>query len=614
MPDEAVGKRLKCPHCTGTFIAAATSDGKKDATVDRPAPSTPAASPQMIGRFEVRGKLGAGAFGAVYRAYDPQLDREVALKVPHAAVLDNPKRVQRFLREAKAAANLRHPHIVPVYDAGKDGEQYYIASAFIRGQKLADAVEASDGGLAFDRTARLVWELAEALAYAHGEGIIHRDVKPDNVMLDAQDRVHLMDFGLAARQDAESKLTNDGAVIGTPNYMAPEQAKGDTAAVGPAADQYSCGVVLYELLTGKTPFSGPVAAVILNQIRTEPDPPSMHRPDVPKDLETICLMAMNKRPEDRYPSCQALADDLRRWQEGEPVSVRPLNAIEKMAHWVRKKPALAGLYAAGLAGVVLITVAIGFAVLAGKAVTARGTAEQAQAEAVSARDELAEQKREVETARDLAEKAKSEAVTARDAEEEQRKLAVKERERFERFEYGRTLQVAHQEWRENNVAATVALLDSTRADLRGWEWRYVYRLCNTQVLALKGHTDHVYTASFSADGSRIVTASWDRTAKVWDAKSGAEVLTLSGHTNNVESASFSADGTRIVTASADNTAKVWDAKSGAEVLTLKGHTNNVTSASFSSDGTRIVTTSWDRTAKVWDTRPFIADLAAPGKK
>ena len=214
--------------------------------------------------------------------------------------------------------------------------------------------------------------------------------------------------------------------------------------------------------------------------------------------------------------------------------------------------------------------------------------------------------------RDRADVARSEADTARVAETKARAEAERQREKFERFEYGRTIEVAHQEWRENNVPATLALLDSTRADLRGWEWRYVHRLCHSDLLTLKGHTGHVSSASFSPDGSRIVTASDDKTAKVWDAKSGAEILTLKGHTGVVTSASFSPDGSRIVTGSYDKTAKVWDAKSGAEVLTLKGHTGAVISASFSPDGSRIVTGSHDKTAKVWDAKSGAEVLTLKG--
>jgi tRNA A-37 threonylcarbamoyl transferase component Bud32 len=351
----ATGKSVRCRACGETFIAAsaATVVAAKDDEVLEPAWTeipAPAAIPgvsahsvtvsdQRVGRFVIRGKLGAGAFGTVYRAYDPQLDRVVALKVPNPGVMADAKRAERFLREAKAAANLRHPHIVPVFDAGQDGDTYYIASAFIKGQSLADTIP--EGGTKFTRAARLVRELADALAYAHEQGIVHRDVKPQNVMVDEQDRVHLMDFGLAARHDEESRLTADGTVMGTAAYMAPEQAAGQTGEARAAFDQYAVGVVLYELLTGTVPFKGPVPVVIHNHLHTEPEPPRHLRPDVPRDLETICLKALSKRPEDRYPDCQELAADLRRWLEGEPVTARRRGVVERVARWVKKEPKLA---------------------------------------------------------------------------------------------------------------------------------------------------------------------------------------------------------------------------------------------------------------------------------
>jgi hypothetical protein len=273
--------------------------------------------PARVGRFVVRGLLGRGAFGAVYRAYDPQLDREVALKVPQPGTLGNARAVARFLREAKSAARLRHPHIVPVYDAGRDGEHHYIASAFIDGHTLQHTID--EGTLDVRQSARIVGALAEALAYAHRLGIVHRDVKPTNVMLDAAAQPHLMDFGLATRHDATVKLTRDGAVLGTPAYMAPEQAAGQQGEALPASDQYSLGVILYELLCGEVPFSGPAPVVLYNAIHQEPRPPRAVKPELPSELETICLKAMAKRPQDRYPDCQALADDLRHWLAGEPI-------------------------------------------------------------------------------------------------------------------------------------------------------------------------------------------------------------------------------------------------------------------------------------------------------
>jgi WD40 repeat protein/tRNA A-37 threonylcarbamoyl transferase component Bud32 len=658
VPEEYLGKSVRCRGCASSVLVGGDTTTTDDGSplgytvVDEPAPvkSAPPSGPvpakpirptdstaagvaprptgEKLGRFEVRAELGAGAFGRVYRAYDPQLDREVALKVPHAAALDSPKRVERFLREAKAAANLRHPHIVPVFDAGTDNGRHYIASAFIAGQKLADAVEASDGGLDFQRAARLARELAEALAYAHEQGIVHRDVKPDNVMLDQADRMHLMDFGLAARQDAESRLTSDGAVMGTPSYMAPEQAKGDTANVGPAADQYACGVVLYELLTGKTPFAGPVPVVLHNQIHTDPDPPGKLRASLPKDLETVCLKAMSKRPEDRYADCQALADDLRRYLEGEPVSARRLGAVEKAIRWVRRNPAAAGLVAAGVLVAGLLAVTAALAVLGMQAMEARDVAEKATGEAVTANDQLAKEKSQVEAARDqladeqkrtseardeavkqkekadeqrkLAEKAEADAKKAQAAEAEARKQVEREREKLAVYDYGSTLRVAQEEWRRSDFGATRVLLDRTDPKLRGWEWRYLKRLNDSSQIDLLGHSAAVAFAAFTPDGRRVLTADQNGHVRTWDATTGKVHLDkFTGVVNS--SVPVSLDGHRFLSVNYEKgpTLQVWDATTGKEVA-LQGVKHTTIYAAFSTDGRRVAATMQDRTAKVWD--------------
>jgi predicted NACHT family NTPase len=291
----------------------------------------------------------------------------------------------------------------------------------------------------------------------------------------------------------------------------------------------------------------------------------------------ICLKCLEKDPAARYPTAAALAADLGRFASGEPVSVRAAGVVERAAKWARRKPTLAAAYTLALLAVLL-------GGLGGVAVW---------------------QWRAAEWARAAAEFARGEAETARNEEK-------KAREQLALIEYGRTMQMAHQEWREDNVPATLALLDNTRADFRGWEWRYLHRLCHSDLLTLKGHTGPVSSASFSPDGSRVVTGSADATAKIWDARTGAEVLALKGHTDAVESVSFSPDGSRVVTGSIDKTAKVWDARTGAEVLALKGHTRPVEFASFSPDGSRVVTGSADATAKIWDARTGAEVLALKG--
>ena len=333
-----LGKNASCSHCGQKFaVTAPPLETTDDVPVEEASRPETIASLARIGRFEVRKRIGAGAFGTVYRAFDPTLGREVALKVPRAAAMERPEVRARFLREPKAAAQLRHPHIVPVYDAGVDGERYYIASAFIEGRTLDDVI--AEKRLGYRQTAEVVVALADALDYAHSHGVVHRDVKPANVMLDHQGQPMLVDFGLARLESSDEKLTHDGSLMGTPAYMAPEQVDASFGTVGPASDQYALGVVLYQLLTGTTPFSGPPTAQIYSIVNQDPPGPRFVNPEAPPDLETICLKAMSKQPGGRYADCGTLAEDLRRWLDSKPIRARRVGPAERLRMWSRRNPA-----------------------------------------------------------------------------------------------------------------------------------------------------------------------------------------------------------------------------------------------------------------------------------
>jgi tetratricopeptide (TPR) repeat protein/tRNA A-37 threonylcarbamoyl transferase component Bud32 len=292
---------------------------------------------ERLGRFTIIRFLGEGGFGRVYEAHDPQLDRRIALKVARPERLADERSVELFLREARAAANLRHPHIVAVFDSGKDGQHYFIASAFIEGKSLDKRLaELAQGQtLPFHKSVTIVRQLGEALAYAHRRGVVHRDVKPANVMIDEEGQPLLMDFGLAARRVEGEAIADERHSMGTPAYMAPEQGRGDAEA---ASDQYSLGCTLYELLTGRTPFGGPAGIQVFLHQTQSPSKLRQVNPVVPLDLEAICLRCLHKEPGQRYANCQELADDLRRWLDREPVRARRVGLVERSVKWARRKP------------------------------------------------------------------------------------------------------------------------------------------------------------------------------------------------------------------------------------------------------------------------------------
>jgi predicted Zn finger-like uncharacterized protein len=308
---KSLGRSGRCTRCGHHFTLSFTDTGgavsaPSDVSAEPPTRSSEVWTGHEIsgtlGRYQIRARLGSGAFGTVYRAYDPHLRRDVALKVPHPDTMDRAEIIDRFLNEARAAARLRHSSIVPIYDAGNEGSVHFIASAFIEGKTLEQSLKSEV--IDVKRVIPIVLDLAEALAHAHEAGIVHRDVKPSNVMVDSQGRVFLTDFGLAHLAESAARLTQDGTVIGTPAYMAPEQTSGRVERVLPASDQYSLGVILYELLCGRRPFSGPPSLVIFHNVHSPPPRPCKIRPELEPELEAICLRTLSKDPASRYPGCQ----------------------------------------------------------------------------------------------------------------------------------------------------------------------------------------------------------------------------------------------------------------------------------------------------------------------
>jgi eukaryotic-like serine/threonine-protein kinase len=507
-----------------------------------------------VGDYELLEQIGYGGMGIIYKARQVRLHRLVALKMIRPDRLASPADVLRFRSEAEAAASLDHPNIAPIYEVGEHAGEHYFSMKLIEGGSLAQHLPRLDADLRAGVS--LLMTVARAVHYAHQRGVLHRDLKPANILLDTEGRPHITDFGLAKRlglKPGEGSLTQQGMIVGTPSYMAPEQAAGQ-AVVSTAADVYSLGAILYELITGRPPFRASTPLDTLMQLRQqEPIPPRRLNRRVDGDLETICLKCLHKEPERRYPSAEALSDDLECWQRGEPIQARPVGRCRRALKWARRRPAVAALCAllmvvffAGVPGVIL------------------------------------QWRHAVAGYQQASHFAKAEHQTA----------------------YARTIGQSYAEWLAGN-ADPDRLLTECDLESRGWEWHYLRRLFRVRQLAtLHGHANSVAAVAFSLDGSRIASGSADSTVKVWDRESQREVLTLRGHAAAVTAVAFSPDGRQLATGSADGDVRVWDFVRGDTLLTWRAHACALTSLAYDRNGKHLVSTGRGESSlgelKLWD--------------
>ncbi len=570
---------------------------------------TPSSITEILTRDSVEGftllrEVGRGGMGVVYEAIQKSLSRTVALKMilsgEHAGVLER----ERFRREAEAIAALHHTNIVQVFEVGEASERPYFAMEFVPGGSLASHLDGTPWPS--HEAANLIEVLARAMYYAHQMGIVHRDLKPGNILIsersfgsdsvirdlkkeeqkgeqksalfnlvkDFSKVAKITDFGLAKRVEPNSDWsdsdpgskqqqrtkgpdTRSGAVMGTPSYIAPEQAAGKNRTIGPAADIYALGAILYELLTGRPPFRGETALdTVLQVISDDPVPPSKLRAKLPRDLETICLKCLRKDPMKRYLNAEELAEDLARFQKGSPIAARPISVPERVIKWSKRHPA---------ATVSIITTSIAilvmFAVSVGYNIQLQEANDQIADKVKIAEDALLEAKREKE----LADEAqKKEAIARRDAENNQRELERKKAQ-ADRGVYA--LQLMH--------AATAAERDPERGDkllkdtkkapreFRDFTWSYLKNVCQISSKPLGRHVkgnnpEPVAAAAMSPNGKYSVTGGQDNAVRVWNHANSQEMFSLEGHSHSIYSITWSPDSYTIATADMDGNIHIYE--------------------------------------------------------
>jgi eukaryotic-like serine/threonine-protein kinase len=513
--------------------------------------------PRYLGEYELIEEIARGGMGVVYRARQEKLNRLVALKLIRSGSLAGVDDLRRFRQEAEAIADLDHPHIIPIYEIGQDDDQPYFSMKLIEGGNLTRHIPRlkEDPGA----VAALMVKVARAVHYAHQRTILHRDIKPSNILLDERDEPYVTDFGLAKRIGPESgtAATVTGAVMGTPAYMPPEQARGGTKSVTTAADIYSLGATLYEALTGQPPFAGDSSAEIMRLVLDqEPVRPRSINPKLDRDLETICMKCLEKEPSRRYGSAEALAEDLERWHAGIPISARRVPVWERGVKWVKRRRALATLALLLLVTLVgLIGGGLWFTLQLG-------------------------------TALDLANRGRfaADMNLARRALDDG--LIYQVRDRLKAYQNG-------------SLAA---------GDLRGFEWYYLANLCDRTPTRLRGHVKAVICVAFHPNGDQLVSGGDDGTVRIWDLNGRQAPHVFQGTGGVVHCVAVSPNGRWLAAGDERGGLRLWELETAREQK-FRGHESGLRSVAFSSDSGHLLSSDAAGVISQWDVMTGERDLS-----
>lgn len=520
--------------------------------LERESASGPPGGTHQFGDYVLLRKIGQGGMGVVYEALQLRLERTVAVKLLPMGPFSRPDAIQRFKAEASAAAALQHPNIVAIHDVGEHAGQPYYSMELVEGQTLAELVR--DHPMPARQAAGYLQAVAAAVQFAHEHGILHRDLKPANILVDPFDHPRITDFGLATRLDAPTEAGTPGERMGSPNFMPPEQAEGRMSEIGPAADIYALGAILYFLVTRQPPFQGESIDTVLRQVReSEPIRPRLLNPSIPRDLETICLRCLQKQPRRRYSSARELAEELGRFLEDRPIRARPLHPFERAWRSCRRQPVRALL-----AGALIVALALGAGGIFWQWGQARATAQ---------------------------------------AETKQRRSA-------QSATYAAQVHVVQGLIEDQQFSMARRILLETPEEFRGWEWGWHQRECHEDLMTLTT-ADKLLFATFSPDGRKVVAGGFGPKIHQWDAATGQELASWEGHPGGVGYSSFSPSGRYFVSVGwSDSTARILDSQSGRITAVLTNRAGFFLGV-FSSDDHWVATAGLDGRIRLWDARTGI---------